>query len=300
MVNQSVDQKPSETALFAALRRALANKNYPDQKFGSDYLAEYLLPPHFRFFLKFTKIQQNTSEKLNEALPGLTEYMIARTIYFDELFKKALQEDIPQIVLLGAGYDTRALRFIDTNKITRIYELDISPTQERKITILKKAKVEIPVELKFVPIDFNRDSLLDTLQGAGWRSSMKTLFIWEGVSYYLEKDSVSNTLNFVSQQAASGSSLAFDYTITLTDETVYNYYGAADFKQTMAEHHKNEALLFSLPEGKVTDFLADHNLFMLEHLSQDEIEKKYLTDEKGHLIGPMTGHFRFVLASSSS
>lgn len=50
MSKKSVREKPSETALFAALRRTIANKEYKNEKHGPDYLAEYFLPPHFRFF----------------------------------------------------------------------------------------------------------------------------------------------------------------------------------------------------------------------------------------------------------
>ena len=106
MTNKSVEQKPSETALFAALRRTIAHKEFRNEKFGPDDLAEYFLPPHFRFFLRFTKIRENTKNKLNDALPGLNEYMIARTAYFDRLFMDGLNNEIRQIVLLGAGYDT--------------------------------------------------------------------------------------------------------------------------------------------------------------------------------------------------
>ncbi len=132
MVNKIVEQKPSETALFAALRRTIAKKEFNNEKFGPDYLAEYFLPAHFRFFLKFRKIRANTKEKLSIYLPGVNEYMIARTAHFDRLFKDALNNETPQIVLLGAGYDSRAYRFLALNQDTKIFELDIAPTQERK------------------------------------------------------------------------------------------------------------------------------------------------------------------------
>ena len=90
MSKKGVEQKHSETALFAALRRAIANKEFKNEKFGPDDLAEYFLPPHFRFFLKFNRIRANTKNKLNGFLPGLNEYMIARTAYFDRLFVDAL------------------------------------------------------------------------------------------------------------------------------------------------------------------------------------------------------------------
>ena len=56
MSHNSVEQKPSETALFAALRRTIANKEDKNRRFGPDDLAEYCLPPHLRFCLKFEAI----------------------------------------------------------------------------------------------------------------------------------------------------------------------------------------------------------------------------------------------------
>jgi len=125
MAKKSVEKKHSETARFAALHRAISNKEFKNEKFGPDFLAEYFLPSHFRFFIRFKKIRKNIKKKLNKLLPGLHEYMIARTAFFDKLFINALNKKIPQIVLLGAGYDSRAYRFSNLNRVTKIIELDI-------------------------------------------------------------------------------------------------------------------------------------------------------------------------------
>ena len=299
MTDNGVEQKPSETAMFAALRRTLAHKEFGDEKFGPDYLAEKFLPPYFRFFLRFKKIQANTKEKLNEALPGLTEYMIARTAYFDGLFVDALENEFPQIVLMGAGYDTRAYRFAKLNRGTKLFELDIAPTQNQKKIYLKKARIEIPKNVKLVPIDFNQESLGDVLEKAGFDLQEKTLFIWEGVTYYLDAESVDATLNFVSGSAHSESVIAFDYTLSLSDENLSSYYGAKEFAQTMREHHAAEELTFSIEDGKIESFLEKRNLKMIEHLDNVEIEKKFLTMDNGTLIDRTTGHFRFVSATTN-
>jgi methyltransferase (TIGR00027 family) len=300
MSKKKVEQKPSETALFAALRRTLANKEYKDEKFGPDYLAEYFLPPHFRFFLKFKKIRANTKRKLNGFLPGLNEYMIARTAYFDRLFMDALNNNTPQIVLLGAGYDSRAYRFANSNHGTKIFELDISSTQDRKKKCLKKAQIDIPKNVALVPIDFNKESLKNVLEEAGYKNHQKTLFIWEGVSYYLDAESVDATLECVSHSSHNESAIAFDYTITISEEYMNDYYGSKEFVQTMKEHHANEELLFSIEEGKIKSFLDQRGLKIDNHLDNREIEQTFLLDESGSLLGQITGLFRFVLASPNS
>jgi len=297
MSDKGVDQKPSKTALFASLRRAIANRDFGDEKLGPDYLAKFFLPAHFRFFIRFRKIRENTKEKLNNFLPGLNEYMIARTAYFDGLFINALNNKIPQIVLLGAGYDSRAYRFAKINSSSKIFELDIIPTQIRKKKLLKRARIEIPGHVKFVPIDFNNDSLKGALEKAGYDHSEKTLFIWEGVSYYLNKESVGETLDFVRNSSHSESAIAFDYTVALSEEAFKKYYGAKKFTQTMREYHGNEELLFSIDEGKIESFIESKDLKVIEHLDNVEIEKRFLFDDSDSLIGQITGHFRFVLAT---
>ena len=300
MTNKSVEQKPSETALFAALRRTIAHKEFRNEKFGPDDLAEYFLPPHFRFFLRFTKIRENTKNKLNDALPGLNEYMIARTAYFDRLFVDALDNEIRQIVLLGAGYDTRAYRFNQSNRGTKIFELDITPTQDRKKKCLKKARIDIPQHVRFVPINFKEESLKDVLEKAGYEDQAKTLFLWEGVSYYLDAESVDVTLDFVSLASHQESAIAFDYTISLSEENLNDYYGVREFAQTMKEHHANEELMFSIDEGKIESYLEQRGLKKLDHLDNGEIERTFLVKDNGSLLGQITGHFRFVSASPKS
>ena len=297
MPERTVEQKPSETALFAALRRELAHKAYGGECLGPDHLAEIFLPSYFRFFLKFKRIRENTREKLDAALPGLTAYMIARTAYFDRLFLKALGDRTPQIVLLGAGYDSRAYRYADRNRGTRIFELDIAPTQERKLDCLRKARVSDPDDVTFVPIDFNRESVQDVLLKAGYKSDLKTLFIWEGVSYYLEMESVELTLALVTQNSDPETSIGFDYTVRVPIEDQDQVYGYSGFTQSMEQHHAGEAMLFSLEEGEIETFLNQRGLVIVEHLDNQAIGEQYLVDSNGSSIGKITGHFRFVWAS---
>jgi len=297
MAKKSVEQKPSDTAFFAALRRAIANKDYKNAILGPDDLAEYFLPPQFRFFLKFKFIRANARRRLDTYFPGLTEYMIARTAYFDRLFVDALKSETPQIVLLGAGYDTRAYRFTKSNQRTRIFELDVPTTQGRKIECLRKARLDIPDQVRFVPINFNQESLAQTLEKAGYRNDLKTLFIWEGVSYYLEKEAVDATLEFIGRVAHPGSAVAFDYTISISEENKDRYFGVEEFAQTMKAYHANEELLFSIHEGDVETYLQQRGVRMVDHLDNEEIESTFLYTENGSPIGKITGHFRFVMAA---
>lgn len=218
MSKKDVEQKSSETALFAALYRAVANKEFKNQELAPDYLAEFFLPSLYKFLIKFKTIRANIKNKDKKLTPGMYEYMLARTAFFDNVFIDALNNNIPQIVLLGAGYDTRAWRFEKLNNTTKIIELDIATTQNRKNKCLKKAQIDFPKCVTFTPIDFNNESLKNVLEKAGYESKQKTLFIWEGVSYYLKPESVNATLEFVSNFSHNQSLIAFDYAISISQK----------------------------------------------------------------------------------
>ena len=297
MSKKPVEKRHSETAIFAALYRAIANKEFENTRFGSDYLAEYFLPFHFKFLIKFKFIRVQVKNKSNKFTPGLYEYLLARTAFFDNVFIEALQENIPQIVLLGAGYDSRAYRFDKLNHNTKIIELDIATTQNRKKKYLKKAQIDIPKNVTLVPINFNQESLKYVLEKAGYKNNEKTLFIWEGVNYYLELESVDATLEFVNNSSHHESVIAFDYAISISEANINNYYGAPEFAQTWEKYHSNEPFKFTIDEGQIESFLESRGLKIVNHLDKQEIEKKFLLNEDGSLIGRITGLFRFAMAS---
>lgn len=297
MIDRSVTQKPSETALFVALRRALAHLKFPGEHCSSDGMAIHFLPSSFRFFLKFKKVRENTWQKLDAAFPGMNAYLIARTAWFDGLFQAALKDRVPQIVLLGAGYDSRAYRFTAQLLTTKVYELDSAPTQERKKECLKKSRITIPGGVKLIPIDFNAQTLKDVLEKAGWQRQLQTLFIWEGVSMYLQPAAVDQVLSFFKAAASSGSLLAFDFTLTLTDANAGDYFGAREFRISMQRSHPDEGILFALGEGEIAHFLKERGLKLVESMDAAKIERRFLPGEDGTLIGPVSGYFQFALAT---
>ncbi len=120
---QSVENQPSQSAMTVAFCRALAASENRAELRGPDYLAEIFLTEDSRHALKDQTSREWVIQKLTT--PELYGYFKARTAYLDDIFTQALQENVPQIVFLGAGYDTRAYRFKDKIRATRIYELDI-------------------------------------------------------------------------------------------------------------------------------------------------------------------------------
>jgi methyltransferase (TIGR00027 family) len=299
MADKGVEKRHSETALVAAIYRAIAYRDFNKEALAPDYLADHFLPPHIRFFLKFKKVRANGRKKTDKFTPGMYEYMVARTAFFDGLFKDALEKSIPQIVLLGGGYDTRAFRFAKANQATTIFELDIETTQKRKKKCLAKAQIDVPKQVKLLPIDFNRESLIDVLGKAGFETDKKTLFIWEGVIYYLEPPSIDATLEFVKTHSPANSTIAFDYSLTITEQNMKGHFGAETFIETWKKYRKNESFKFTLEDGQLDSFLKERGLQPEAHYDHQQIADTFLPTEKTEFVGQISGMFSFAVASNN-
>ena len=181
MKKRSVENKPSESALIVTFCRALSASDEREEIKGPDFLAEYFLSEEGKKSLKNSASRKWTIQ--NMITSPKYGFIISRTAFFDMIFKKNLDENIPQIVFLGAGYDTRPYRFHDALGKTKVFEVDIQSTQKRKIDILQNNKIEIPEQLTFVSINFETDNLGKVLLKSGYDESAKTLFIREGVMF---------------------------------------------------------------------------------------------------------------------
>lgn len=279
--------------MATATMRALAAHDERDEIRGADYLAEIFLSEDQKAPLKDPTVMQWVMK--NKVAPGAYEFMIARTAFFDHVVRDALVQNIPQIVLLGAGYDSRPYRFEALAQETRIFELDARPTQLRKREVLEKARIPFPAHLEFVPIDFNRDNLQDTLLAAGFARDQRALFIWEGVTYYLSRQVVEDTLVAIRSISRATSSICFDYA-SLSAEAL-NEEGAKKLREHMKSQYSAEPTKFGIPQGKLEPFLAERGYVVIDHLSASEMEARYLTLRDGSIAGKVPALFALVHAA---
>ena len=140
-----------------------------------------------------------------EGEPQMAQEPAARTTFFDAALTRHLS-DIDQLVLLGAGWDTRSYRM---PKGIHCFEVDTPKTQETKRQMLKKAGLDT-TRITFVPADFMMEDWLEKLVHAGFDPDKPTFFLWEAVTMYLDREAVESTLRKIAG-TASGSVVAFDY-----------------------------------------------------------------------------------------
>jgi methyltransferase (TIGR00027 family) len=292
MANKTIETKVSDTASFTCLSRALSAMDDRAEYHGNDDVAIVFIPAKVKLFFISKRLRKFLLGKFTA--PGMYEYVIARTRCFDDRFQQALAEGFDQILIFGAGFDTRAIRFSHLNKGTKIFELDAPVTQETKIRLLNEKKVPLPDHLTFVPINFNTESLDDRLSASGFKKDVKTLFLLEGITMYLTADAIDSTFGFISKNSGSGSMVTFDciYRSVLRKEN--RYYGEAGVVKTVSK--VGEGFTFGIDEDKIRDFVSNHGLSLLGQCSSVDLERKYFMSPRGQLTGRVNGTHCIVTA----
>jgi methyltransferase (TIGR00027 family) len=221
------------------------------------------------------------------AAKGSYEYVIARTKFIDAIVKECLSDGFTQIVIFGAGFDTRALRFHSEAQNARIYELDAAATQEAKISQYKKRHLNIPSNTVFIPIDFDKESPILKLEQSGFKRNERTLFLLEGVLMYLQPQSVDLTFRMIDELAGVGSQVVFDciYASVLRHENIY--YGEKGFINSVS--NQGERWNFGIEKGEFEHFLSAHGCKLLDHKDAGELEAMYFKDSSGRTVGRING-----------
>ncbi|KAJ1621935.1 S-adenosyl-L-methionine-dependent methyltransferase [Pavlovales sp. CCMP2436] len=140
--------------------------------------------------------------------PSWRDVVSLRTMLIDDTLAAS---DAPQLVILGAGFDSRALMPSSkaASKWKRRFEVDFPPTQAAKRAAVEAADLDASATT-FVPCDFEHESWLEKLVQAGFDKSQRAVFVWEGVTYYLEPAAVDATVALI-KQCAPGSTVVFDF-----------------------------------------------------------------------------------------
>ena len=196
--------EPSRTALMVARQRA-AHQVLDHGKILNDPFAMKILREDENDVLQFaTRHPLGSIGRL---------FTAARSRIAEDALSGAVERGVRQVVILGAGLDTFALRNPHGAQDVRIYEVDHPATQAWKCQRLAEAELALPPWLRLVPVDFERDDLGEALAGAGFQQDSPAFFSWLGVVPYLTRDAIGSTLGNVA--SIQNSEVVFDYMETL-------------------------------------------------------------------------------------
>jgi methyltransferase (TIGR00027 family) len=192
----------------------------------------------------------------------------ARQTFYDRIVQQYIPE-MAQFVILGAGYDTRALNLPKDTPV-RSFEVDTPATVAGKREALAKAGLDT-TGVVFVAANFEHEDWLANLIEAGFDASRTALFIWEGVTPYLEREAVLDTLRKIAGTAA-GTIVAFDHFTTEVLES--NALMMRSIRASLSAG--GEPLRFGIDS---TPPLRDRVAELLQSCGLDLVEQRTLGDE---------------------
>jgi methyltransferase (TIGR00027 family) len=268
--------KPSSTAYGVAFLRAAENLLPQDKRLFEDPYSANILPPIYKFFViimrppRIWNFLMNMREK---STPGVVGGILCRTCYIDDVLTNAIKEGVGTVVNLGAGMDTRAFRIPGVENI-QYYELDLPELQIVKRSYIDKDIGELPSNVSLVPIDFNSQDLGEELKKAGYTLSSKTLFIWEGVTQYISKEAVDNTIKYVAQ-AHTGSKVVFTYVL----ESFINGSCVPNGLNSLYKFFlkKKKPLWFcGFEPAEMREYLSKYSLSLIEDIGHEEFLERYI------------------------
>ena len=203
-VRRRLDEgQPSATAQGTAMQRA-AHQVFDDPRVLDDPIALRIIGPENEVALQSNPEWYQTPRSL-----GVRAFVVMRSRYAEDALAEATQRGARQYVVLGAGLDTFAYRNPYAGRV-HVLEVDHPSTQAWKRNRLQEAGIEIPASLTFAPVNFEKQTLADGLERAGFRRSEPAVFSWLGVVVYLTRAAVMQTLQFVATSTAPGSEIVFD------------------------------------------------------------------------------------------
>jgi methyltransferase (TIGR00027 family) len=283
----------SRTAEYNALFRALESSLPENRRLFADPLARTFLAWPLALVARLAVVpglRELVPWLIDNRWPGVRSSVVARTRLIDDAIAASLGEHIEQLVILGAGFDSRAYRLPGLRGIT-VFEVDHPDTLTTKRKALERVLSGLPKHVRFVPIDFNQGDLESVMAAAGYRESARTFLLWEGVTNYLTEAAVDTTLRWCSQ-ASPGSFLLFTYVHhdVLTKPGAFVGTG----KLFASLEKVGEKLTFGIEPTKLPEFLAKRGLSLESDLGAAEYRELYFNEA----ARKMRGHefYRIALA----
>jgi methyltransferase (TIGR00027 family) len=200
------DDSPSRTAAWVAAARQLAQLLPPEAQLVADPYGAAFSYPRLR-----ARIDRLRPLAETRVMKQWILYMQVRTRVIDDALRTWVAGGGRQVVLLGAGYDTRAVRLPELAAVD-VFEVDHPATQHHKQGVLAQLGVESPS--RYVTWDFETramDDLPDVLEEAGLDRQKPVFTIWEGVTMYLTDAAIDASLRAIRAWSPPGSRLAMTY-----------------------------------------------------------------------------------------
>lgn len=249
----------------AAWCRLVEQAQPPQYRQFNDPVVAGLLDPMLTMMAQMGPMRDQLLAALGAGTYGA---QVMRTRYIDDVVVDRVEGGISQLVILGAGLDTRAYRMASL-AATTVFDVDLPGTQRYKLKKLGRTPPRA-CDVRFVPIDFTLQPLGEALTSTGLDHQRPVLFVWEGVTQYLTEAAVRSTLSFVGG-SAPGSTIVFTYILRriIADGS----WGEGDVRDLLGS---SEPWRFGLEPTLLSAFLGEFGLELAEDVGEAEFQARYL------------------------
>lgn len=278
-IEMESDEWVQQVMGLAFLRALESNRSKKDRLF-EDRFARRLLKFSWRALLELMRLPGVGSSIFalrDRQAPGVYGGLLCRIRYMDDTLSDALKEGLDQVVILGAGSDTRALRILGIDK-THVFEVDHPAPSAWKKKRLKKMLGTLPSHVTFVPMDFDRQSLEDEMAAAGFRTDARTFVISEGVTQYITAEANDATFQYVSQ-TAPGSRIVFSY---VNSGVIDGSFEDAEKWKSLPQS-EGVSWIFGIDPGELEQYLSARGFTLLDHVGGSDYQERYLNPLGRHL-----------------
>lgn len=252
----------------------VAADQYEPSPLVQDPWAQRLLPPSGRLIAAGTRwpvVRRILKAATEKKLPGGWSSFLCRKRYIDDQLLGALPDGIDSVVILGAGYDTRAYRIPALSRI-RVCEVDLPGNISAKTAAVRRCTGGVPEHVTLLPVDLANADLAERLSDAGFGRTERTFYIWEAVTQYLTEDAARSTMEYLSG-AAPGSRLAFTF-IRQDFLDGAEMYGAHSAYREFVQDRR--IWTFGMQPEHVPEFLSEYGWSQREQVGAPEYAARYL------------------------
>ncbi|MBW2423324.1 MAG: SAM-dependent methyltransferase [Deltaproteobacteria bacterium] len=201
--------------------------------------------------------------------------------YAEDEVERSCRAGIAQYVILGAGFDTFALRRSDLCDRLRVYEVDhpdVQALKRRRIDDAEELPASMPI---FVPVDFERTSLRAALAASGFESTERSVFSWMNTLPYLSADAIEETLHEIAALSAPGSRLVLNYACDVAMSREQRDY--LETLESLVLRHGEPMRSGWKPEA-FERLLDDAGFSRVEHISESELAQRYFAGRRDGLV----------------
>ncbi len=265
------EQKVSNTSLGAAICRLIEQYQPEETRLFSDPVVKALVGAPVRLMLQFAPLRNFTLQQTDAVAKGIYGVQVCRTRFIDDAVQTGLAQGIRQLVILGAGLDTRPYRLPGMAEV-KVFEVDLPFVQDGKKKQLEKYFGRLPENVTYIPIDFDSQTLEAVFAGTTFEPASRAVFIWEGVTQYITEEAVRQTLSFIGK-SAPGSMLLFTYVLKSIIERRSDIPDAKRMMDTVA---KQSPWIFGLEPGSIPAYVQSFHLALAADAGSVEYKEKYL------------------------